>query len=445
MKKITILIIDDEIKLTQSLAFTLRQAGMDCLEAHNGHIGCNLAERESPDVVLLDIRMPGSNGLEVLEWFKQEFPDIPVIMMSAFDDTKDAVTAIKMGAVDYLSKPFDVDELIHLVEETCSRRQLASEVQYLRKRYTNDAVFVGNSALIRGLREQIERIANSNVETLLLSGETGVGKAVVARQIHVTGSGPDSPFVEINCATLPESQIEAELFGAEKGSLPGLQSRRRGLVEIADGGTLFLDEVGEMPLSVQSKLLTFLETRAYRPVGLTREHNSNVRVIAATNRKLEDAVADETFRPDLYFRLNVMPLEIPPLRERDQDIEILANYFARRFAEETVTRTIGFAKSTCAFFQSYDWPGNVRELKNLIERLTILYPGQLISVDQLPSEIKSVEPKAPVSIEESMDSVERNLIQDALLRSNGKKGLAADRLGVSRHALKRKMQRLGLT
>ncbi len=294
MSKSTVLIIDDEIKLTQSLAFTLRQAGMTCLEAHNGHTGCKIARKESPDVVLLDIRMPGISGIEVLQWLNDNLPDVPVIMMSAFDDTKDAVTAIKMGALDYLAKPFDVDELIHLIEDTSKRKQLESEVGYLRERYTNDTSFIGNSHLIRNLREQIDRITASSVNTLLLSGETGVGKAVVAKQLHIKGSGPDSPFVEINCATLPENQIEAELFGAEKGSFPGLVSRRRGLVEIANGGTLFLDEISEMPLSVQAKLLTFLETRSYRPVGITRERQSDLRVIAATNRNLEQAVAGET-------------------------------------------------------------------------------------------------------------------------------------------------------
>jgi DNA-binding NtrC family response regulator len=239
-------------------------------------------------------------------------------------------------------------------------------------------------------------------------------------------------------------QIEAELFGAEKGAVAGRVSRSRGLVEIADGGTLFLDEVSEMPLSVQAKLLTFIETRNFRPVGITREHFSDVRVIAATNKSLEDAVAKETFRHDLYFRLNVVPLEIPPLRDRGSDIDLLANYFARRFAHETGKGAIWFAKSTLAFFGSYPWPGNVRELRNLVERLTILYPGQMISVDLLPAEFRQVEPTGPVSIEESMDGVERNMIQDALLKSGGKKGIAAERLGISRHALKRKMQRLGL-
>lgn len=441
----TVLIIDDEIKLTQSLAFTLRQAGMQCLAAHNGTDGCKIAQRQQPDVVLLDIRMPGQSGIEVLDWLQAELPDIPVIMMSAFDDTKDAVTAIKMGAVDYVSKPFDVDELIHLVQETSKRKRLETEVRYHRDRYTSDADFIGNSQLIKTLRDQIERIATSKMNTLLLHGETGVGKAVVARQLHLKAGSDDRPFVEVNCAALPENKIEAELFGAEKGAIEGLVSRRRGLVEIADGGTLFLDEVNEMPLAVQAKLLSYIETRSYRPLGITREHKSDVLVIAATNKSLEAAVEQGTFRQDLFFRLNVMPMAIPPLRERDGDVEVLATYFAQRFAKEAAIRPIGLAKSAMTFFRNYPWPGNVRELKNLIERLTILHAGQIIGVDQLPQEVTATELSGPLSMEESMESVERSMIQDALLKSGGKKGLAADRLGISRHALKRKLQRLDMS
>lgn len=441
MNSPNVLIIDDEINLTRSLAFTLRQAGMDCQEAHNGHIGCRIARRETPDIVLLDVRMPGMGGLEVLDWFNTELPGVPVIMMSALDDTQDAVTAIKMGAVDYVSKPFDVDELIHLLNETESRRQLESEVRYLRQQ-SIEFDFIGGYAGIAKLRQEIEQIAASKALTVFLSGETGVGKAVVARELHKRGSGADAPFVEVNCATLPVRQIDAELFGAEKSN--GAVSRSRGLVEIAHGGTLFLDEIGEMPLEIQAKLLHFLETHTYRLAGSSREHHADVRVIAATNKDLASAVNEGTFRQDLFFRLNVVPITIPPLRERDKDVELLAAHFAAKYARSSAVMPIGFDKATRAFFRSYDWPGNVRELKNLVERLSILYPGRTVTADLLPAEIKSVEPKAALSIEQSMENVERDLIRDALMRCKGKKGLAADRLGISRHALKRKMQRLGI-
>lgn len=441
MNRPNVLIIDDEINLTRSLAFTLRQAGMDCQEAHNGHIGCRIAQRETPDIVLLDVRMPGMGGLEVLDWFTTELPGVPVIMMSALDDTHDAVTAIKMGAVDYVSKPFDVDELIHLLNETESRRQLDSEVRYLRQQST-EFDFIGGYAGIAKLRHEIEQIAASNAPTVFLSGETGVGKAVVARELHKRGSGVDAPFVEVNCATLPVRQIDAELFGTEKAN--GAALRRRGLVEIAHGGTLFLDEIGEMPLEIQAKLLHFLETHSYRLAGSNREHHADVRVVAATNKDLATAVNEGTFRQDLFFRLNAVPITIPPLREREKDVELLAAHFAAKYARSSAVMPIGFDKATRAFFQSYDWPGNVRELKNLVERLSILYPGRTVTADLLPAEFKSVEPKTALSIEQSMENVERDLIRDALMRCKGKKGLAADRLGISRHALKRKMQRLGI-
>ncbi|MCR9213779.1 MAG: sigma-54 dependent transcriptional regulator [Proteobacteria bacterium] len=440
-----ILIIDDEVNLRRSLAFTLRQAGFDCVEAQNGHVGCKLAKKESPDIILLDVRMPGMSGLDVLERLNGDLPDTPVIMMSAFDDTQDAVNAMKMGAADYLSKPFDIDELILLIKETNANRLLKSEVQYLRERYTQEATFIGNSSLIKTLRECLERISSSNIKTVLLLGETGVGKAVVARDLHVRGSGRESPFVEINCATLPENQIEAELFGAERGAIPGIISKRRGLVEIADGGTLFLDEIGEMPLNVQSKLLAFLETRSYRPLGIVREHHADVRVIAATNGNLEEAVENGSFRQDLYFRLKVMPIEIPPLREREKDIGLLSLHFAKKFSRDASCCSIEFSSAVREIFYTYNWPGNVRELKNLIERLTILYPGQKIIEEQLPSEMRNLSRKKPHTIEESLISIERGLVQDALIKCRGKKGLAAERLGISRHALKRRMQKLELS
>lgn len=444
MTETTVLIIDDEVRLVQSLAFTLRQAGFACLEAHNGAMGCDIAARHGPDLILLDIRMPGQSGLEVLGWLQENLPDIPVVMMSAFDDTKDAVTAIKMGAVDYLAKPFDVEELILLIQDLSKRERLDAEVDYLRGRNTSVAEFIGTTQVSRQLRDQIQRIGQSPAQTILLKGETGVGKAVVARQIHIAGAATDQPFVEINCATLPENQIEAELFGAEQGAVPGALSRRRGLVEIAHGGTLFLDEISEMPALVQAKLLTFLETRSYRAYGSNRSRQAEVRIVAATNVNLEQAVEDGRFRQDLFFRLNVLPLDLPPLRDRRDDVETLAHYFAQRLAAEAALRPILLIKPVLSHLAAYPWPGNVRELKNLVERLTILHPGQRIGMEHLPAEFLTVPTETPGSIEESMRNVERNMIQEAMLKSGGKKGLAADRLGISRHALKRKMQRLGL-
>ncbi|MEP2474986.1 MAG: sigma-54 dependent transcriptional regulator [Paracoccaceae bacterium] len=445
MKSTNILIIDDEINLTRSLAFTLRQAGMECSETHNGRKGCEMAKDIQPDIILLDIRMPGMTGLEVLEWVQNELPDIPVVMMSAYDDTQDAVTAMKMGAVDYLSKPFDVDELILLIKETDAKRRLQSEVRYLREKNTSSEVFIGNSPVVKSLKTELEAISKSKTKTMLLLGETGVGKAIVAREIHVKTVGADSPFVEVNCATLVEGQIEAELFGAERGALPGLVAKRKGLIEIADGGTLFLDEIGDLPLPVQAKLLTFLETRSFRSLGMGRDMFADVSIIAATNRDLKLEVEKGNYRQDLYFRLNVVPIHIPPLKDRDADVELLSTYFAQRFAEISNVRAIKFDKPVGEYLRAYSWPGNVRELRNLVERLTILHAGQTISVDQLPTEIRQAEVVTTLGIEDSILAVEKNLVLDALRKSGGKKGVTADLLGISRHALKRKLQKLGLS
>lgn len=440
-----VLIIDDEVKLTRSLSFALKHANIETIEAHDGYTGCQLVANNTPDIVLLDVRMPGRSGLEVLEWLAQEHPDIPVIMMSAFDDTKDAVTAMKMGAVDYVSKPFDVDELIQLLIATNTQSQSEAALRYPQTRYSSETAFIGNSHIIRSLRAKINRIVEVGAKNVLLTGETGVGKGVVAKQLHIKSFGSDAPFVEVNCATLPESQIEAELFGAEKGAIPGAVTRRRGLVEMSDGGTLFLNEIGEMPVPVQAHLLTFLETHSYRPMGSNYAQHSDVRVIAATNTKLEQAVADNKFREDLYFRLCQMPLEIPPLRDRDGDVETLAIYFAQKVRETAEAGKVIFDKSAMATLKAYDWPGNIRELRNLVERLAILNQGGIIAADQLPSEIRCAQAQAPLTIVEAMDNIERGLIEDAMLKSGGRKALAAERLGVSRHALKRKMQRLGLS
>ncbi len=444
MSAMKVLIIDDEVKLTRSLSFALKHVNIETVEAHDGYTGSQLLLKHSPDLVLLDVRMPGKSGLEVLEWIIQEHPDIPVIMMSAFDDTKDAVTAIKMGAVDYVSKPFDVDELIQLLVATNMRSQSEAALRYPQAGYSSETAFIGNSHIMRSLRGKINRIVEVGAKNILLTGETGVGKGVIAKQLHVKSFGNDAPFVEVNCATLPESQIEAELFGAEKGAIPGAVTRRQGLVEMSDGGTLLLNEIGEMPLGIQAHLLTFLETHSYRPVGSNYAHHSDVRVIAATNAKLEQAVADKLFREDLYFRLCQMPLEIPPLRDRDGDVETLALYFAQKVRETADARKVIFDKLAMATLKAYDWPGNIRELRNLVERLAILSQGGVITLDQLPSEIRGAKVQRPLTIVDAMDNLECDLIEDALLKSGGRKALAAERLGVSRHALKRKMQRLGL-
>lgn len=444
------LIIDDEKNLTRSLAFALKQVGIYCFVAHDGASGVNMAELEKPDAILLDVKLGEESGLDILPKFKTLLPDVPVIMMSAYGDTKDIVQAIKMGAVDYLTKPFDMDELLLLVEENVARKKLKTEVQYFREKTTFSEGLIGQSLVLRQLSENIERVAASTVKTVLLLGDTGVGKTLVAREIHNKTIGKNAPFVEINCASLPAELIEAELFGAEKGSYTSSTSKRIGLVEVADKGTLFLDEIGELPFHLQSKLLTFLESWRYRPIGATREKTVDVLVVMATNRNLKQLVIDKQFREDLYFRINTMPIFIPSLRERKGDIELLLEYFIQFYSRREGIQGIVLNDQVHEIFHDYHWPGNIRELKNLVERLTILYAGKIIEIQNLPVEMLSdIENTDKASSTEAtmvdvLQNNERELILQALNECHWRKGIAAQKLGISRHALKRRIKKLGL-
>jgi DNA-binding NtrC family response regulator len=444
MSNINCLIIEDEVNLAKSIAFALGQADIDCITAYDGGSGFKMADDERPDIVLLDIKLPDHSGIEVLKRIKKNLPETSVIMMSAYGDTKDAVEAMKIGAADYLTKPFDVDELILLVNETISRKKLKSEVRYLREKNASTNNFIGASFKMKKLSEVVGQIAQSKARIILLSGETGVGKTMVAREIHQKNSAEDSPFVEINCASLPEQLIEAELFGVVKGAYTGASSTRAGLIEIAENGTLFLDEIGELALPLQAKLLTLLESWKYRPIGSPREKTANIRVIAATNQDLSDSVEEGTFRKDLFFRLMVIPVEVPPLRFRDKDVSLLAKHFSESLSNREGTEPIMFTEEVRQIFNDYRWPGNVRELKNIIERLTILYPGELISKERLPPDLWNINTNTENNIKDTLAEAERDLVLQALLENDGKKGMAADKLGISRHALKRRIQKLGI-
>lgn len=433
-----ILIIDDEIRLTRSLAFALRQTGYECLESHGGSAGHKLALKEQPDLVLLDVRMPGVSGIEVLRALKAEMPALPVIIMSALDATQDAVKAVKLGAVDYLSKPFDMDDLIALIETTLSESATLSDQQFFNERRVEDASLLGHSAPMRQLREQVGRAAETGVPCILLRGEIGVGKAVVARDFHLQARGVDAPFVEINCATQSGEQIEAALFG-EGGDLP-----RRGLIEAADGGTLFLHEVEALGPTAQARIMGFLDTGTIR-LGSGQMLSPSLSLVVASNSDLETFVETGSFRRDLYLRLAMFPLDMAPLRDRLEDIDLLCQSFARDLALATGQKPVWFSKTALKRLAAYDWPGNVRELKNMVERLTILHPGALIEDSALPAEIRRQQLRSPETIEEKVSSVERDLVLEALQKARGRKGVAADHLGISRHALKRKMQRLGLS
>ncbi len=442
MKQRTVLIVDDEIKLARSIGFALRQVGFDCLCCHNGQQGLAATERQLPDLVLLDVRMPGASGLEVLQALKHRHPHLPVIMMSALDATQDAVQAVKLGAFDYLSKPFDMDDLIHLIGEAIAQRVPAENPDMSDEQPIDEATLLGSSTVVDTLRAQLEQIASSGARCVYLQGEVGVGKAVVARELHRRTRGSAAPLVELNCATLSPQRAERELFG-EQAQHPG-ELPHRGMLEITDGGSLFLHEVEALPDAVQARLSMYLEAGHSQLPADANSAANDVQLIISSHHDLSDAVQNGRLRPELYLKLCALPLQVPPLRQRDKDIELLARRFAQAIARRLGRRPVLLQSDCVDKLRAYDWPGNVRELKNLIEQLTVLHAGQEISAEDLPETLRGQAPQQHLSIEERMHALERGLVRDALGEVRGRKGQAAERLGISRHALKRKMQKLGL-
>ncbi|WP_235937655.1 sigma-54-dependent transcriptional regulator [Marinobacter caseinilyticus] len=447
-----ILIIDDEKSFVRSLTFALNQAGFHSQCAYSGEAGLAAMEDSLPDLVLLDLRLPEMSGMDVLFEAARLYPELPVVMISAHGDTRAAVQAVKAGATDYLTKPFALDELLHLIRNITERTRMQEEITYHRTRGATSSGLVGSSAAMAHLWQTVQRVAGSSAGRILLLGESGTGKAVVARAIHEQSVRSAGAFVEINCAALPEQLIEVELFGAEKGAYTGAHQKRAGLVALAHRGTLFLDEIGELPLALQAKFLHFLENGDYRPVGGGSNHTADVRVIGATNRSLEEEVRLGHFRDDLYFRLNVIEMTVPPLRERDDDLRELLDAFIDSQAREEGCRPITIPQETQELLLAYSWPGNVRELRNLVERLTILHPGQLIRRQHLPAEFHAVgesrgnDPTSTAaSLDQHLQRAERQLVLEALEKAGGRKGRAAEQLGLSRHAFKRRLQRLGIT
>ena len=455
MSNLTVLIIDDEPNLVRSIKFSLTDQTIDVQAAYSGTEGILVFQTLNPDVVLLDLGLPDMSGLEVLIQLKALSSSTPVIMISAHGDTRSAVKAVKEGALDYITKPFEIDELEVLIQRCAEQQRLSKELCFLREQQTHTQGIVGHDLLTQQLRDMIEQVGQSTAKTILISGPSGTGKALVARSLHDVRFD-SAPFIEINCAALPEQLIEAELFGAERGAYTGAVQKRDGLISLANNGTLFLDEIGEMPLNIQSKLLTFLENRSYRSIGGGKEYKANVVVIAATNKDLQEAVKAGTFRADLYYRLNILPIFVPELNKRKEDIPLLVTFFSDLFCKQEGCKPPMWDTDTIAQLKAYSWPGNIRELKNLVERITILYPGKTVSTKHLPSEYlpnDDVDNMKDISLPEHKESdylslienKERTLILSALNNANGRKGLAAEQLGISRHALKRRIQRLNIS
>lgn len=447
-----ILVADDEKNMLWALTNVLSKQGFKTFTARDGEEAIHQFKKHLPDVVLLDLKMPKKNGIEVLKKIKKINDSIPVIMITAHGNIETAIEAMKFGAFDYVQKPFEMEEINVLIKKALKIRDLTMEVELLRdelSRISRGNQIIGESPQIKEVMDLVNRVAKSNA-TVLILGESGTGKELVANAIHYNSDRKNKPFVKVNCGALPENLLESELFGHEKGAFTGAISRKIGRFERAHGGSIFLDEIGEMSFSTQVKLLRVLQEKQIERVGSTEVIDVDVRIIAATNKDLKRLVEEGRFREDLYYRLNVIPIKIPPLRERKQDIPLLVKYFLQKYSLETGRRGMTISDSALDKLKAYSWPGNIRELQNVIERAVILSPGREITEDQLPPEI--VKRDRQIELDEfklpkngvNLNDLEKSLIKQALDMTNGNQTEAARLLGITRHTLIYRMEKYGL-
>jgi len=452
MPKSKVLVIDDERLVRWSLEQKLSREGYDVQSAPTGEEGLNLLREDGHELVLLDLRLPGMDGVQTLQEIKKLEREIAVVMLTADTGISRAVECVRLGAHNYLCKPFDFDEVRIALEKACEDLKLRREVSRLRRRQQREfgvENLVGPSAAMRAMRELIGKIAASDATTVLIEGENGTGKELAARAIHFGSARAEQPFLDLNCSAVPETLFESELFGHERGAFTDAKAMKKGLFEMADGGTLLLDEIGDLKPTMQVKLLRVLETRKFRRVGGTQDITVDIRVIALTNKDLVAAVQRGEFRQDLYYRLKVIAVKMPPLRERAEDIAPLAEHFLEHFAEEFKKPQKKLSPEAQQAFQRYSWPGNARELRNAIERLVILEADPVVSVDHLPLEIRagvpitgpSVVTLPPVGI--ALETVERDLVRQAMERTGGNQTRAAELLGIERDALRRRLIKFG--
>lgn len=441
-----VLIVEDEEKLRRVIQLQLQSAGFEVDEACSAEDALKLADRA--DLVLSDLRLPGMDGLDLLYSLRRQDSHTPVIVMTAFGTVETAVQAMKAGASEFLLKPFSLDHLMTIVQKALEVRALRDENTKLREelgvRYELNNV-IGRSAAMKEIFATLNRAAATRA-TVLLAGETGVGKDLIARAIHFHSPRRDKPFVKINCTALPENLMESELFGYEKGAFTGAVASKPGKFEQADTGTVFLDEIGDVPAAVQVKLLRVLQERELERLGSNKTRHIDVRVIAATNSDLRIALENGTFREDLYYRLNVLPVNIPPLRARKDDIPYLAEHFARKFSHD-LGRECGFSDAAMAKLVSYEWPGNVRELENVVERSMVLCSASQLDADDIKLDLaRPRPPQTGAFLPEgmSLDQFEQSIIREALNRAGGNKSQAARLLGITRNALRYRLSQMGL-
>ena len=454
---IRVLIVEDESLIRWTLRKTFEERGYQVTEAENGESATSALETGTFDLVMLDYKLPDTTGLDILRRLHQDEFDGVVIMMTAYGTIEHAVEAIKLGAFDYVPKPFEVEELLFVVDKGLETTRLRREVRALRQQiqdeYGADGI-IGKHATMQRVMGMIQRIARSGASTVMLRGETGTGKDLAARAIHRTSDRCDQPFVNITCTALPDALLESELFGHERGAFTDAKTQKTGLLELAHGGTVFLDEVGDMPANLQAKLLRFLEERAFRRVGGTREITVDVRVIAATNRPIEKAIEQGDFRADLYYRLNVVTIELPPLRERGDDVGLLTQHFVDRYAREFKKTVHGLDEAAAEKMSQYEWPGNVRELRNVIERAVLLCDGECIRAEEIAFG-RAQTSSWPWSIENfklpdegfdlsKLHSLEAQVVTQALKKTGNNQVQAAKLLNVSRDRLRYRAQKYGL-
>ncbi|MFO8058029.1 MAG: sigma-54 dependent transcriptional regulator [bacterium] len=452
-----ILVVDDELSMREFLEILLQKEGYEVESAASGEEALQRIKKDRFDLIICDIMMPRVSGMEVLKRARELYQNAMVIMITAYASPENAVEAMKIGAYDYITKPFQVDEILLVVGKALEKTRLVEENLRLRQEVESRYTFrnlVGASRPMQEVYDLIRKIAPTKANVLIL-GESGTGKELAAKAIHYNSTRADKPMVTVNCGAIPAELLESELFGHLKGSFTGAYQDKKGLFEVAHQGTVFLDEVGETPLNIQVKLLRAIQEKTFKPVGGVKDVSVDVRVIAASNRDLQESVKNGDFREDLYYRLNVIQMTMPPLRERKDDIPLLVEHFINRFADEIGKEVSGISDKALATLQEYEWPGNIRELENTIERAISLAYSDTIMPDNLPDNLSprkteptpasgtSIPPEG-MELEKYIEEVERNLIEEALQRTGGVKKRAAELLGISFRSFRYRLEKLGI-
>lgn len=446
----SVLVVDDEPSILQSLSGILSDEGFEALTAGNGYEALKIIEEQSPDLVLLDIWMPGIDGIETLQEIKKNNPFLQVIIISGHGNIETAVKATKLGAYDFIEKPLSIEKVIVAINNALKFRRLEEENLLLKRRSLGKSRITGGSPPIKALKQQIAVVAPTNA-WVLITGENGTGKELVARTVHQVSNRAECPLVEVNCAAIPEELIESELFGHEKGALTNANSKKQGKFELANGGTIFLDEIGDMSLKTQAKILRILQERKFERVGGTRTLTVDVRVIAASNKNLEEELAQGSFREDLYFRLNVVPIAVPPLRDRTEDVPLLIKEFLVAFSQNDNLESKEMTPEAIRVLQNYHWPGNVRELKNLLERLIIMTPDKVIDVKDIPepyAQRKVAQGDSALfqyaSLKEAKRDFEKAYLIQKLMENQGNISKTAEAIGIERSHLHKKIKAYGI-